>query len=449
MLQTYGSHGDLYEGGVAPALGISHYIDILKRRWVRAFVVFGVVLLLGAVITAIQRPIYESEGKVLVESQQIPSDLVAPTVTDTALERIKVIQQRLMTRDNLLGLVKKYNMFPGERRWMSDSDLLDLMRQRTSFDLVDTDEKKPGAQHSHTIAFTVTFDYENPRITQQVTNDYLTLVLADDAQNRTNRAAETTNFLASESERLQAQLSSIEAQIAAIPLQERVSTSQDPSKLSAIDLTKLKDELAQKSSIYSDQHPYIITLKKKIAAMEALVAKTAKQTATARANGTLVDLEHKQLDAEKALQENNAKLEQARLGEKMERDQQSQRLQVIEQPALPQIPVKPNRVKFLLIAFALALAAGLGTVVASESLDGSIRHSRQLVGVAQGRMVVSIPYIATKGESFRRKSLLVIFLSVVAVLLLVGVVGLLFFGPPIDLSSINQSWVDALTRLSK
>ena len=223
MLQTYNSQSDaFYEGGGAgQVLGLGHYIGILKRRWLRAVLAFTVVLLLGAFITAIQKPIYESEGKVLVESQQIPSDLVAPTVTDTAIERIKVIQQRIMTRDNLLGLVKKYNMFPGEQRWMSESDVLDLMRQRTNFDLVNTDEKKPENQKTSTIAFTVTFDYENPQITQRVTNDYLTLILAEDARNRINRAEETTTFLASESARLQAQLAAIGAQIAAVPAERK------------------------------------------------------------------------------------------------------------------------------------------------------------------------------------------------------------------------------------
>ena len=97
----------------------------------------------------------------------------------------------------------------------------------------------------------------------------------------------------------------------------------------------------------------------------------------------------------------------------MERDQQSERLQVIEQPALPQDPVKPNRVKFLMIAFALALAAGLGVIIASEALDGSIRHSRELLAVAQGRMIVSIPYIATRAETLRRKGLLAIVLGII------------------------------------
>src|SRR5580700_6425176 len=111
MLQSYSAQGDAFFDGGSQALGIGHYLGILKRRALFIIVPFCLVLLLGSFITAIQRPIYQASGKILVESQEIPTDLVKPTVTAGANERIQVIQQRIMTRDNLLGFVKKYGMF--------------------------------------------------------------------------------------------------------------------------------------------------------------------------------------------------------------------------------------------------------------------------------------------------------------------------------------------------
>ena len=57
----------------------------------------------------------------------------------------------------------------------------------------------------------------------------------------------------------------------------------------------------------------------------------------------------------------------------MERGQQAERLQVIEQPSLPQKPVKPKRSKWFAVAVALAAAAGAGCVGAAEMLDRRIR----------------------------------------------------------------------------
>jgi protein tyrosine kinase modulator len=452
MLQTYNPQVEAYHDGNGQGhgarqdLGLDHYLGLLKRRAVLFIITFTLVLLLGAFVTAIQRPIYEASGKVLVESPEIPTDLVKPTVTESANQRIQVMQQRIMTRDNLLALVNKYGMFPRQRQWLSGTELLDLMRERTKFRLVDI-----GSSGQNTIAFTVSFDYENPDVALKVTNDILTLILAEDARNRTNRATETTNFLSRETQRLQGELGAIEAQIAEKQIRphEDPAASTDPVKLQTLALNKLKEDLATKSAIYSDAYPEIIVLKKKIAAMERLIAKTPPLPAAAQANSELFDLELRRLEIQKNLETNNKKLEEARLGEKLERNQQAERLAVIEQPVLPTRPIKPNRIKFLAAAFALAMAAAAGIVFAAESFDGSIRHSYQLAGVANGRMIVSIPYIATRSETLRRRSTLAVVLGVIGVVLVAGLAGALFFGPSIDLSWIHEFWLDHLTRLSK
>ena len=293
MLQTYSdqSGGASYEGG-SQSLGIDHYLDILKRRALYFVIPFCLVLLAGSVIAAIQRPIYQAQGRILVETQEIPTDLVRPTVTDSADQRIQVIQQRIMTRDNLLALVKKYGMFKREQQWMSDTELLDLMRKRTTFDLVDINSTS-GRAPTTTIAFVVSFEYEYPDVTLQVTNDLLTLILNEDARNRTDRATQTTEFLARESQRLQGQLATIQAQIAqakAAPSDQDNEDSSDPGKMELSELTKLKTELAQKSAVYSAEYPYVKALKKKIAAMEQLVARTPSPAKT-QADAKLDDLE--------------------------------------------------------------------------------------------------------------------------------------------------------------
>ncbi len=177
--------------------GLEHYIALAKRRLFYFVIPFVVALVLGSLIVAIQRPIYQAEGKILVETQDIPADLVRPTITDTANQRIQVIQQRIMTRDNLLEIVKKFGLFPSQQRWMSSSQILDLMRERTKLKLVDL--TLPTQQYNLTIAFTLSFEYENAETAARVANEFLTLVLSEDARNRTNRAAETTKFLEQES----------------------------------------------------------------------------------------------------------------------------------------------------------------------------------------------------------------------------------------------------------
>ena len=89
-----------------------------------------------------------------------------------------------------------------------------------------------------------------------------------------------------------------------------------------------------------------------------------------------------------------------------------------------------------------------GTVFAAQSFDSSIRHSRELASVANGYAIVTIPYIATRAETFRRKGRIALVGGVIVILLVGGVAGYAFFGPPIDLSWVNQYWIDQLTGLA-
>ena len=115
----------------------------------------------------------------------------------------------------------------------------------------------------------------------------------------------------------------------------------------------------------------------------------------------------------------------------------------------PQKPIKPNKPKLLALSLALAMAAGAGAIFAREALDKSIRSSRELLSVANGRMIVTIPYIATRSETVRRRSRFWLSAGILLILVVAGVVGFVFFGPPIDPSWINQLSLDRLTGLTK
>src|ERR1700722_8996424 len=331
MLQAYSSpQQSVYEEG-GSEFDFAHYIGILKRRVLYFAIPFASIVILGSLIVAIQRPIYHAEGKILVESPEIPADLVRPTVTATANERIQVIEQRIMSRDNLLAIVNKFGLFTVQQQWMSGTQLLDLMRDRTQVKLVDLDSRSRPT--SSTIAFTLSFEYESPDLATKVANEFLTLILAEDARTRIGRAAETTKFLEREAKRLEGQLDSVNAQILDLKRRPQSPDVSDQLKSQMALLDSLKGELIQKSSVYSDQHPDVKNLRKKIATLERAIAKAPPVVATAPGGADDVApevLERQRTSIEASLEDANRKLTTARLGESMETNQQSERLQVIE-----------------------------------------------------------------------------------------------------------------------
>ncbi|MFN8992492.1 MAG: Wzz/FepE/Etk N-terminal domain-containing protein, partial [Pseudomonadota bacterium] len=114
-----------------PGFDLYFYWTLARRRLPIFILVSVAVAVAGAVVVMSLPAVYVSSARILVESQQIPTDLVRSTVTSAAGERIQVIQQRVMTRDNLLAMADKFKLF-ADRSDLSRSDIVDLMRERTA-----------------------------------------------------------------------------------------------------------------------------------------------------------------------------------------------------------------------------------------------------------------------------------------------------------------------------
>ena len=149
----------------------------------------------------------------------------------------------------------------------------------------------------------------------------------------------------------------------------------------------------------------------------------------------------------RSLEETNRKLTAARLGESMERGQQAERLQVIEQPSLPQKPVKPKRSKWFAVAFALAALAGTGCVGAAEMLDRRIRGSRELIKIVDRDLIVTLPYLSTPGEERRKRRNLILICLVLVAVFAGAIAAAIILGISVDSSWFDRSWIDSLTRL--
>jgi uncharacterized protein involved in exopolysaccharide biosynthesis len=441
VLQTLGPDGSYSEPSSgeehAGGINLGDYVGVLKRRIFYFLIPFGLISILGLYFAAIQKPNYYSEGKILVESQEIAPDIVRPVVTAAASERIQVIQQRMMTRDNLLSIANKFGLFPQR------SAIEDLMQKSIQIKPVEmTGQSRPGAS---TIAFTVGFEYGNPEIAMRVASELITSILSEDARRRTSRATEAVKILESEVKAIGDKLDSTQMQIFEAARRPREAASdipeQEKSRLTA--LAALRAELIQKTSVYSDAHPAVTSLKKRIAAMEKTISQPAQAPATAQIAPAddIESLKRQREVFEKRLDDANGKLATARLSEKLDRDQQTERLQIIESPPLPQRPVKQNRLRIIGIAFALAAMLGMGAVIGTEMLEGSIRSRHQLLGVVDSHLIVSIPYFATRADIIRMRLRLILVAVIVVSLVAVlgGLAAAIVFGFPVDFSMFEKS----------
>ena len=418
--------------GSDQSLSLLDFYEILKRRAFYFVITFGLVSTIGTLIALAWPAKYVSKGTIFVESQQIPSDLVRPTVSTLANQRIQIIEQRIMTRDNLLAIAKKFHLSTGWSGPMSGTEMVNFLRQRIQIKPLEPDLQSQGKQ---TIVFTVGFEYEQPQIALGVANELVTMILNEDVRARTDYASETTKFLEKEVERLEAQLRLNDTQISELKRRSYVSQLDDGA-----DLAKLKAELLFKSATESDAHPDIIALKRKIEALEKTSAPkdtnaTTSENTAGSVNANTPGLDTLQTQRRSIKEELNAatqKLSTARLGESLERGQHAERLEVVEQPTLPEKPISPNRRKLLAFTFLGALIAGSGMVFAAEMLYPAIRRSTDLISLIDSNLIVSIPYISTHSEIRRKKNMIRLSIGTLAVVIVSGLMATFFLLPPPD-----------------
>ena len=243
----------------------SYFYEVAKRRAFYFAIPFLLTLAIGSFLTVAWPAKYLAHGTILVESQEIPKDLVRPTVAALANDRIRVIEQRIMTRDNLLTIARKFQLSAGWQERLSGTEIVDFIRKRA---VIKPSELKLQGQRKDAIAFTVGFEYEQPLVATKVANELVTMILREDVRSRTAFASETTRFLAREVKRLETKLAENDAQIAKLR-QARMDTLTDTSLFNdGKELAALRAQLLLLSATYSNSHPDIVALKRKIKALE-------------------------------------------------------------------------------------------------------------------------------------------------------------------------------------
>jgi succinoglycan biosynthesis transport protein ExoP len=288
------------------------YLSIMRRRAPYLIGIFVAVLLISAVFAIVMPPTYRATGTIMVESQKIPDNIVPSAIRNQLDEQINMINQRVMTRGNLLQIANKYNLFQESAGTLTTTELIDKMRSRI---IVETDTSnnamRTNRQGQRALAFTLSFEDRRPEVALQVTNELIKLFLDWNVKLRTEGATETTDFLTQESEKLKIEVDRLEKLISAYKQQNRNalpeqltlrmtmlaraendlreverdvrSTKEELRSLevelsaakhglgeesSSQSLPALQTELARLSSVYKESHPDIRRLKRKIESME-------------------------------------------------------------------------------------------------------------------------------------------------------------------------------------
>jgi len=198
-------------------LSLPEYVGIAKRRLRPMLIAFAAGLLTTILLTLLWPAAYRSTATILIEQQELPADLVRSTVTSFADERVQTISQRVMTTETLLGIIRRYDLYPKERSRETRDQIIKRMRDDIGVKMISADVVDPrsGAPTKATIAFTVSFTDHSPDESAKVANELTTLFLNDNVETRTQLADGAATFLQAQVTQVSQHLGKVESDLSA------------------------------------------------------------------------------------------------------------------------------------------------------------------------------------------------------------------------------------------
>lgn len=323
-------------------LDLSFYFAVFLRRLHYFVIIFALVSAASIAAAFLLPAVYTANSVLLVESSQIPGPLAAPTVQAQALEKLQTVENRLMTRTNLLEIAQKLKVFKDMSK-MSPDDIVQAMRQNTRIG--------KNAGRGQATIMTIAFDGETGPIAAGVVNEYVTLILKADVELRTGNAEDTLEFFNQEVKRLSGEIDIMSEKILdfqnknadALPntlnfrlsqqtlLQDRLATAErdiatlkdQKARMIAIfestgqinaaatanqtpearQLDQLRQQLNGMLAVFTPENPKVKMLQLQIDQLEAVVKAQLPPDATGNPAATMLDVQIADLDTRIAIAE--------------------------------------------------------------------------------------------------------------------------------------------------
>jgi len=495
---------------------IDPVLEVIGRRKWLALVVFTAVF--GSIVTvALSLPdLYRATATVLVEQQRVSEVFVTPTVTSEIETRIQMIQQQVMSRARLNELIARFNLYPELRQTAPLEALINRMRRDVRGPELKGIEQPISGRHA-TVAFAISYSGRDPQTVATVANALAALYVDENSNIRKGQAAQTADFLKGQLEDAKAELDQQEhrasayklSHIGELPQQveanlaslERLNTQlrlNGENQIRAMDrrerfekqladaqnsapvpkagpvpraeqLAKLRQELSDARSHFTEAYPTVIRLQSEVAALEQEIAEGSAgvlagpaapdpaprlRQSIADVDGELRALKDEEVALRQAIIGYEQRIdsvprreeeyqtisrdfgttkerydtllkrfEEAQLAESLEQGKQMERFRILDAAIPPRDPAAPHRLRILLMALVAAIGLTIGTVVVAEKINTAFHDIDDLRSFVGPLTVIRVPLIPTSFETRRRRVRLALATAIAVASLMLIVAG--------------------------
>jgi uncharacterized protein involved in exopolysaccharide biosynthesis len=347
------------------SISIGYLLESFHRRkhwiWVTALMVA-----LASVVIALRMPkIYRATSMILVQPHRFPEQVARTYDLHRMENRLKALSEVIYSRAFLQPIIEAESLYAEWVGQRTSDEIIEQMRKEIKIDIKAND------------VFSISYDGTEP---QKV-------------MNATNRLAKQF-------------ISLLQQQVTVVPVNPQIQFLETRLK-------ELYTEAADLQTTYTKDYPELISLKKKIAEVEAILKaekRAVGEAAAKQANPSTVDSELQNAEA-----------------------------RVIDEATLPMKPFKPNRTLFVLIGSLIGLGLGIGLAVFAEISDRTFRYAGDLQRYVGLPVLVCIPQVETAGElrRIRIRRRILWGLSLIALCL----AALYFYQNPVSLSRLDAATI--------
>lgn len=394
-------------------------LDEIIGAFLRHVVLLALILAAGVAASlfyAVSLPReYESTAVIQIEQSQVqtPSFGAGSTANARTLQQLQIIEQRVMSRGNLLDIIARENLFadlPG----MTDAQKVTALRLSAGVTRV-ADPALAWRPDVIPTALSISVRLGDPEVAARVANTLVNNVLEENRTRREKQATETLAFFESEEARLGRDIVALETRISAFKRQNvdslnaGLSSQRDELAILRQDRLELERQIIElnagnrgsRNTLFANT---LAQLQEQSALLEVQIAQISLLIQNApEIERELSGLERelqKLTDQYQIITRNQAEAEMSLM---LQASQQGESFRVLERAVAPDNPIAPNRKRIAFLGSILSVMAGVVVVLFLELRNPIIRTETQLERHLGLRAVAVIPNVHVARERAWRR----------------------------------------------
>ncbi len=395
---------------------LEELINLIRRRiWlIMAVAVIGTVATLAYVMS--RPPSYQAAAVIQVQSSTVTDGQEAQS---GSAQLLQAIQQRLTTRENLIAVIDRHQLFAGAPGLSLDKKV-DLLRASVTFQTVASAAAQAYGQQTAVSAIIIFATLGTADQAAQVANDFAQGILDQSSLGQQSRANQNAQFYQSEEQRIWREITTLEATIAAYQNAhaETLPAQRDARRDELINLDTDLRTLEQQRLALEGQSAEIRAIKnpretdrrqlddltaqltvlesQRAGLSQRRDAVTATDAATPEIEAVLSGYNRQLQQLQEQYQVINQRMAEAETAQRLAERQQAERFTLLERALTPEFPLGGGRKKLAIVGALGSLMAGIALAFVLDLLRPVVRTAAQMERQLDLRPVVSIPAIRPK-----------------------------------------------------